>query len=306
MKKLLGTCFLIMVIIITITACGATSSENCEESNTEEITTETLSTSATKQCETPEDTTVENIVDNKKEVFDKDGNFTEDAKKAIDEYLFMANNGWYRHEIKGFDLELSTDYTVVINGIDTGERTDAKILYDVAVELYLNGEWDGMPKTFVHNVVELAPKGGYVLCDNKILCGQKNLDLPNGYSVEGNNSNYTYVPGEGTYIIVNHKLVKYVRGNEISIPGEELSWKGSYYGNDDARLVYSVYGKTLYLLTYNPEYEPKDIMDNGELLVYVFPDMNKSEMQYLGIVKYDDLYDGAEYANFERLVEMNQ
>ncbi len=180
-----------------------------------------------------------------------------------------------------------------------------QILYDEVKDYYLSGEWDGRKTSFRDHIVELSSSRGYVLSDGYILEETENLDLPDDFDFEDTDSSYEYVQGKGTYVIINHKLVKYVRGTEFSLPGEELSWKGDYYSDGDVRLVYNFPGKTLYLLTMNPKYEIEDIF-NGEFLVYVFPDYNKSEIEYLGTIRYDDVYEGAEWVNFERMVENNK
>ena len=335
MKKL--TCFLSIVLLFIMTACGAQSGgiEVCDckdsnvaesevievsdykDSNVTEITDDSTSTLSSNNVHQNSSTSSNQTTDSStKQAIDEDGNFTEEALDAARVYLRKLNNGQvegrFTTDIYGFDLRLSSNYTAIVNGVDTGLRTDKKILYDEIVDFYMSGEWDGKETDFKDHVISLAEGKGYLRCDGYLLCGQKNLDLPEQYwDIEGTESDYTYIPGEGTYVIIDHRLVKYVRGNEVSLPGDELSWKGTYYG-EDVRLVYSHYGRRLYVLTCNPEYE-RTIDDelafnmyNDELLVYVFPDYNKSEMKYLGIITYGDLYEGADVVNFESLTAKNK
>lgn len=311
MKKVIKFfCFFIFALLVTNTVYSAKSRYGeVDDYESKELISNAATPSLTGADISTNQTTSINSDDRARvvsdQVINEDGNFTEEAMSTVKKYLQLLNTGEVNErvttKINDFSLRLSSDYTVLINGVDTGLRTDKKILYDEIVDFYQSGEWNGDETIFKDHVISLSPYFGCVLCDGDILCGQlQNLDLPYQYDdIEGVNSSYTYIPGEGTYLIINHRLVKYVRGNEISLPGGELSWEGAYDG-ELAKLVYMDYGQTLYLLTYKPNY---DRTVNGEedenaILIYEFLDYNRSELKCLGVETQYDMEEETEYVNF--------
>ena len=105
---------------------------------------------------------------------------------------------------------------------------DKHILYDKAAKLYMSGEWDGTEIILDGKTLKLASQcGGYILADGHQLAGYHNLDMPDNVSqYDWNTTNWVYVPGNGTYVIANKHIVKYLRGEENILPGEDLQWKG--------------------------------------------------------------------------------
>lgn len=182
------------------------------------------------------------------------------------------------HQVYFYDGEIEID------DVPTGVKCNEGILYDKAKTAYLTKQWDGTLAMLDSHYIELS-REGYVLIDGYLGGGQENLDLPeSAYELLVDEiPNYKYVPGQGTYAIIDKKLVKFLREEQITLPGEELSWKGF-----QAVLIYNEIDGKLYLIS-RVEMCP---LDNSENYVYVFDDCNISKMTYLGKVDFEHQYPG--------------
>lgn len=195
--------------------------------------------------------------------------------------------------------------TIKLEGEETPIRTEEKSICDKAIESYMSGEWDGTEMvTSNGHIIKLDEGGGYLLLDGYIAVGQRNLDIPeSAYELFRDViPDYEYVPGQGTYVIIDNKLVKFLRGEQIILPGEELSWKGFQDKNDlyakidvNSRIIYDlptlIYNKIdgkLYLTSG----DETCTLSNSESYVYVFDDCNISKMTYLGRVDFEHKYPG--------------
>jgi len=178
-----------------------------------------------------------------------------------------------------------------------------KSLYYEAKNLYLTGEWDGKPTIMDGQNVSLSEHNGCLLVNGYIVSNfQRSLDLPDPFT-DSVSSYVRYIPGQGMYAIKDKTLIKYVRGELISL-GDSIDWIGfdpQYPEEYDCTIVD---GYKLYLpdskgsddYTYVLWYEPYLYYDNesDELLLvttdivsnlqhmYLFPDYNISETIYLG------------------------
>lgn len=230
---------------------------------------------------------------------DENGVFTSEALELAKKYLVLYNNNeWKGNTI--IDSESGIQIRehggiIQLEGEDTPIRTEERTIYDNAVEAYMSGEWDGTEMVVNEgHTIKLLEGAGYVLIDGDIVAGQvKKLDMPeSAYELFGDNPDlYTYVPGQGTYAIIDKKLVKFLRGEQITLPGERLSWKGIQgledycskieEGDGDRteyvlpKLIHNKIDGKLYLITSCSLY-------NDENYVYVFDDCNISKMRYIG------------------------
>lgn len=238
---------------------------------------------------------------------DENGEFTPEALALAQEYLFkLENDEWdgYSRCVKGVEVGESWGM-ITLNSQETPVRTEERIICDNAIESYMSGEWDGTEKELSNgHTIKLYENRGYLLLDGHIEAGQTNLDLPQyAYDLIYDNScNYAYVPGEGTYTIIDSKLVKFLRGERIDLPGYVLSWKG-FKSRDDIIKEIGVDGTILYelpTLFYN-EIDGKLYLttgdktcdlDNSINYLYVFDDCNRSEMKYIGKVDFEHEYPG--------------
>lgn len=239
---------------------------------------------------------------------DENGKFTPEALDLARKYLISYNNDeWdgYTTIDSETGIHIGTNREIIqLEGEDTPIRTEKRTIYDNAVEAYMSGEWDGTEMLIDGaHTIKLDEGGGYLLLDGYIAVGQRNLDIPE-YAYElfrGVIPDYEYVPGQGTYVIIDKKLVKFLRGEQITLPGEELSWKGFQSYNDlisqkpDFSILYDlptlIYNKIdgkLYLTSG----DETCTLDNSENYVYVFDDCNISKMTYLGRVDFEHEYPG--------------
>lgn len=250
-----------------------------ESDNQTDFVKETTHTQDTKNHETVSDIKVEEISD------------TETEENSSNYAVTNAEN----QEIKSIHLKDE-------NGEFTPEALELAKKY---LTKYNNGEWDGTEMhTYNGHIIKLDEGGGYLLLDGYIAVGQRNLDIPeSAYKLFRNDiPDYEYVPGQGTYVIIDKKLVKFLRGEQITLPGEELSWKGFQDKDDlyskteiDYRIMYDlptlIYNKIdgkLYLTSG----DETCTLDNSENYVYVFDDYNVSNMRYLGRVNFEHEYPG--------------
>ena len=240
---------------------------------------------------------------------DENGEFTLEALELAREYLTKYNNGeWDGYSIvdsnSGIEIGISWG-TIELEDEETPICTEKRSICDKAIESYMSGEWDGTEMvTDNGHIIKLDEGGGYLLLDGYIAVGQRNLDIPeSAYELFRDViPDYEYVPGQGTYVIIDKKLVKFLRGEQIILPGEELSWKGFQDKNDlyakidvDSRIMYDlptlIYNQIdgkLYLTSG----DETCTLDNSENYVYVFDDCNISKMTYLGRVDFEHEYPG--------------
>ncbi len=239
---------------------------------------------------------------------DENGEFTLEALELAKEYLTKYNNGkWDGYSIVDYNsgIKIGINWgTIMLEDKETPICSEERTICDKAIESYMSGEWDGKEMITPNgHIIKLDEGGGYLLLDGYISVGQRNLDIPeSAYELFRDViPDYEYVPGQGTYVIIDKKLVKFLRGEQITLPGEELSWKGFQSYNDlisqkpDSAIMYAlptlIYNKIdgkLYLTSG----DETCTLDNSENYVYVFDDCNISKMTYLGRVDFEHEYPG--------------
>ena len=182
--------------------------------------------------------------------------------------------------------EISIEEVTIKNEADSKnseDKTKNEEVYNEVKENYMSGDWNGQEILYKGHTVKLDTKdykSGYILIDGEKY-EKENLDLPNNMDFSNVNSqNYQYIPGEGTYIIENCKLVKYLRGHKINLQGSELipekiKDKKNYdrFYLEIPKLVYDYVNNRLFLLYDENEtaYYPREL--------YVFKDYNISELE---------------------------
>ncbi len=326
MKKLCITFGLGVVVGIAITMlCMVIMRKPVDETN---LAKETIYSQDTKSHEVASNTEVkENPSTETKKVFsnyevadpetqkiksihlkDENGEFTPYALELAREYLTKYNNGeWNGYSIvdsnSGIEIGISWG-TIKLEDEERPICTEERSICNKAIESYMSGEWDGKEMITPNgHIIKLDEGGGYLLLDGYISVGQRNLDIPeSAYELFRDViPDYEYVPGQGTYAIIDKKLVKFLRGEQITLPGEELSWKGFQSYNDlisqkpDSSILYDlptlIYNKIdgkLYLTSG----DETCTLDNSENYVYVFDDCNISKMRYIGRVDFEHEYPG--------------
>ncbi len=239
---------------------------------------------------------------------DENGKFTKEALELAKEYLIKYNNGeWDGYSIvdSNSGIKIGISYgTITLEDEETPICPEERSICDKAIESYMSGEWDGKEMiTSNGHIIKLDEGGGYLLLDGYISVGQRTLDIPeSAYEIFRDViPDYEYVPGQGTYVIIDKKLVKFLRGEQITLPGKELSWKGFQSYNDLISqkpdfaimydlptLIYNEIDGKLYLTSG----DETCTLDNSENYVYVFDDCNISKMTYLGRVDFEHEYPG--------------
>ena len=122
---------------------------------------------------------------------------------------------------------------IEVDGVATGVKNNARILYDKAKTAYLNGQWDGTLAMLDSHYIELS-KAGELLIDGYLgEGGQDNLDLPDDIDFTHANTNYVCIPPYGTFIVENKKLVNYMRLKRTEITSNPLEWEGYDFDREE-------------------------------------------------------------------------
>lgn len=239
---------------------------------------------------------------------DENGEFTPEALELAQKYCNLYNKGKWDGASKVDSITGVRVYNhfgfIKLNSKKTSIRTNERIICDNVVKSYMSAKWDGKKKKIEKGyTIELDAGSGELLLNGDTSDIYKNLDIPKkAYELLENNSNpsdFEYVPGKGTYAIIDNKLVKFLRGKKVTLPGKELSWKGFKNRKDMEHKLYDVNVRALFDLP-DLTYDTKDRKlylltgdkKHGSLLdrtnyVYVFNDIDKSEIEYVGIADYE-------------------
>lgn len=165
----------------------------------------------------------------------------------------------------------------------TGVKTEGRLFYDKLCELYLSGEWDGSKTEIEGQTVfrdtydgEISIFSGSISLDKPY----ENIDIPasfDTYVCDFKAREYTYVPGHGTYTVVNHTLQMFLRGETIVLPGGplDLHWDKDF----ERIIIYFESTDTLYIV--ERDYE------NDTKYVYSVPDLNYSRVKFIGLFPLD-------------------
>lgn len=162
-------------------------------------------------------------------------------------------------------------------------------LYTKLKQMYLSAEWDGFPFTIGEHTFSISFKG-YINVDGSLIGGiAEPLDLPNEsryYNGLGliDDCNIYYIPGKGSYILIDDNYMLYLRGENIPLEGGPLNWKeldGVDVNYGHALLYYVSSIDKLFLVT--------PMLDNNETHIrpylFIFPDYNVSKIELIGQFK---------------------
>ncbi len=188
---------------------------------------------------------------------------------------------------------------------DNSASYDSEVnLADKIIKLYLKGDWDGFPTKIDEHEISISRCGellidGYLSSPSRWHC-QHPIDLPDSFN-EGSidSCNTIFIPGQGTYVLIDETYIKYLRGKKIS--EGSLKWKNGEgidkdYGH--AILHYVEYCDKMFLTT--PMLRADDGSDVpsfdpiGPTYLYIFPDYNVAEIEFVGRAT-DIYYDEYEF-----------
>lgn len=162
---------------------------------------------------------------------------------------------------------------------------EKQALVDSVIGLYVNGEWDGYPTIIEGHTFSLS-RNGELLMDDFLTSpskfhSQHCLDLP----ADMHRSD-CFILGDGSYLILNNRMVKYLKGKEIPLSGGSLVWNGidlKHYRPYDTFLYYDEFHDTLFLVASSVpyDYSNENLKYNIGIYLYMIPDRTKSEIVFV-------------------------
>lgn len=162
---------------------------------------------------------------------------------------------------------------------------EKQALADSVIDLYVNGEWDGYPTIIEEHTFSLS-RCGELLMDGGLTSpskfhSQHCLDLPAGM-----HRSDCFILGDGSYLVLNNRIVKYSKGKEIPLSGGTLVWNGidlENYRPYDTFLYYDEVHDTLFLVASSVPYDYSDenLKYNVGIYLYMVPDRTKSEIKFV-------------------------
>lgn len=221
---------------------------------------------------------------------------SDDPSNIAKQYLDFYNNGecsGWTINYMGLELGIGGCGTLLVNGEPTTLKSNRGILTDIAKELYFRGVWDAPEVTYGNHTFGVSQSSGALLLDGSLAGSQLPIDRPDDWSEIGN-SNYEYVPGKGLYGVVNQRLVKFLRGEIVYLPGGKLVFSGIDFSKEqicDIRLRYTEYSDNFFLFVntcpFDIEvddltYEDLFYNDSDKLTEYFYaiPDPDVSRLQF--------------------------
>jgi len=161
-------------------------------------------------------------------------------------------------------------------------------LADKAIELYLNGDWNGLPTEIDGHSVVLSNKGRLYVDGNSSTASvctgiSHSIDLPEAMS---DFIGQQFILGDGTYRIERNTLAKYSHGRKIPLSGGKLIWEGmdlENYRPYDTELYYDEVYDKLFLIASSIPYNlsSKELKNGVGIYLYVVPDRNVSEIKLI-------------------------
>ncbi len=177
---------------------------------------------------------------------------SDDTASIVKLYLDLYNNGnvsdW-TNTYMGLELGIGGYGTLIVNGEPTNLKSNRGILTDIAKELYFRGVWDAPEVTYGNHTFGVSQHSGSLLLDGHLAESQLPIDRPDNWSEIGS-SNYEYVPEKGLYGVVNQRLVKFLRGEIVYLPGGKLVFSGIDFSKEqicNIRLRYTEYSDNFFL-----------------------------------------------------------
>ena len=228
MKKKTFLLITLIIMLVSLTACGNSRTQcgsdcNCQLAMQEDlvITTESESSSSIESTEQVEDTLKDEVISSEQleEFLKNEVNLTDRIEIANFFAKLYDDDVWNGSTInyKDFVVEEKRG-EIYMNDGSTGVKTSEGILYDKIKEKYLNTDWDGNPVEFENHKISLSEYSGYILVDDHAFVRRENLDMLNLKGFEDVREGDTcYIPRKGTYFISNKKLYKCTKGEIVSV-----------------------------------------------------------------------------------------
>ncbi len=120
-------------------------------------------------------------------------------------------------------------------GYDDGSKYNREVrLNNTLKKLYWDGIWDGnicswLKHSYESYTVEINKYGYIELNGSSIPNNVKaTVDLPLWFESDFgtiDSCNIEYVPGDGTYVIIEETFMKFVKGEQVPLKGKDLHWK---------------------------------------------------------------------------------
>lgn len=136
------------------------------------------------------------------------------------------------------------------------------------------------------HTISLSRKGNLLIDDflaspSKFHC-QHCIDLP----ADITRRDFMFILGDGSYLIKDNCIVKYLKGKEIPLSGGTLDWSGmdlENYRPYDTFFYYDEYHDTLFLVASSVpyDYSNEELKYNVGIYLYIVPDRTKSEIEFI-------------------------
>lgn len=192
------------------------------------------------------------------------------------------------------DVSEESVETLIVNYFENPEdELSQDMLYYKLRAMYLSAEWNGVAFNVNEHVISISSKG-YIVVDNLFIGNHDEiLDLPNQsryYNGIGiiDDCNIQYVPGKGSYILIDDMYMLYLRGERVSLDGGPLNWKeldGVDVDYGHAILHYVDSYDVMFLTTPMKVDDDGSYISSEEPYLYIFPDYNVSEIKLVAQIK---------------------
>ena len=305
--------FISVIFLMTVTSCGSRKIEpvnfdsfpNTTEENQNLESNKTPESNPTQKTETSNHNTHKDVYlicpKNESDTIPKQEteNFSHpDHETVIPESVPKPNANFE----PTFDVSAESIETLIVNYFETPEdELSQDMLYYKLKEMYLSAEWDGISFNVNEHVISISSKG-YIVVDNFFIGNHAEpLDLPkqsryyNGVGII-DDCNIQYVPGKGSYILIDDMYMLYLRGEKIPLDGEPLNWKeldGVDVDYGHAILHYVDSYDIMFLTTpMKPSSDGTYSISEAPYL-YIFPDYNVSKINLIAQVE-GFIYDGSD------------
>lgn len=177
---------------------------------------------------------------------------------------------------------------------------------------YLSGEWDGTPTTIDGQFISLNEDGKLLINNRSVaptgFCYNHSLDLP---PLLENAFTQVFILDDGTYRLENNRIIKYSKGKEVNLSGGTLDWTGmnlAHYRPYSTDFSYDEENDKLYLIASAIPYDftDKELKRNAGIFLYTIPDRSKSEIEFVGEIRYTDIdgdfkYDESNISNIREI-----
>ncbi|MCI8396936.1 MAG: hypothetical protein HFJ52_04660 [Clostridia bacterium] len=208
--------------------------------------------------------------------------------------------------LNGNYSSLEQDYNFLINGLPTisiaplneenhlynNYCSNSKALQDKALYYYLTNKWDGLCATIDKKVICLDENGELFINGHSIaptsFCYNHSLDTP---PLLEDARTQVFILGDGTYRLENNSIIKYSKGKKVELSGGALDWTGmdlENYRPYSVDFSYDEENDKLYVIASSIPYDLSDnnLKRNSGIFLYSVPDRSKSEIEFIGQIRY--------------------